>query len=62
MVLLSLGGLPFADFRNEYQMTLLVIDHEFRFKALPPSVLKKKTETNNAGNLLFSFLALTLVW
>lgn len=37
MVLLSLGGLPLANFRNEYQMTLLVIDHESGFKALPPN-------------------------
>lgn len=62
MVLLSLGGLPFANFRNEYQMTLLVIDHESGFKALPPSdSSKQKTETNNAESLLFLLLALTLV-
>ena len=46
---LSFGGLPFANFRNEYQMTLLVIDHESGFKALCPNdSSKKKTKTNKA--------------
>ena len=46
MVLLSLGGLPSSNFKNEYQMTLLVIDHESGFKALhPDDSSEKETKT-----------------
>ncbi|CAN0498077.1 unnamed protein product, partial [Rangifer tarandus platyrhynchus] len=39
-------GLPSSNFKNEYQMTLLVIDHESGFKALlPDDSSEKETKT-----------------
>lgn len=58
MVLLSLGGLPFANFKNKYQMTLLVIDHGF--KALHPNDSSEK-ENKDKQSLRFVVLIVVIV-
>ena len=52
MVLLSLGRLPSSNFKNEYQMTLLVIDHESGFKALHPNDSSEKESKTKSRSVV----------
>lgn len=62
MTLLSLSfrGLSFANFRNEYQMTFLVIDHESGFKALHSNDSSKK-ENQDTESLRFVLIIIIVI-
>lgn len=57
---LSFRGLSSANFRNEYQMTFLVIDHESGFKALHPNDSSKK-ENQDTENLKLVLIIIVVI-
>lgn len=57
---LSFRGLSFANFKNEYQMTFLDIDHESGFKALHPNDSSKKRKPRKE-NLRFVLIIIIVI-